>query len=67
MRQFSFFNDNELSVAGPTLTIYTVTVKAVLGTTSTLEATSSFLLRVKNPCIDSYFVKIDKVALPAGL
>ena len=54
-------------MAGPTQTTYTVTVKAILGTEATLEATSSFQLTLKNPCIDPAFVAIDKVPLPAGL
>ena len=67
VRLFRFFNDDRLSVAGSTQTTYTVTVKAVLGTAATLEATSSFQLTVKNPCIDPTFVTIDKGTLPAGL
>ena len=67
LRLFSFFNDDRIGVAGPTQTVYTVTVKAVLGTATILEATSSFQLTVKNPCIDPAFVSIDQAALPAGL
>ena len=67
MREFNFFNDNDLSVAGPTQTTYTVTVKAILGTEAILEATSSFQLTLMNPCIDPAFVTIDKVPLPLGL
>ena len=42
-------------------------MKAILGTAGTLETTQTFLLTLKNPCIDPAFVQIDKVALPAGL
>ena len=44
-------------------------VKGVLGSDplNTLQTTSSFVLTLKNPCIDPTFVKIEKVALPKDI
>ena len=66
VRTFTFFNDNNVALAGPTATTYSITVTAVLGTAATLTETTTFSLTLKNPCIDPLFVKIDKVALPSG-
>ena len=55
-------------LSGLTKTEYIVVVKGVIGSLTTLQATASFVLTLSNPCIDSNFVTIEKVAaLPAGL
>jgi hypothetical protein len=67
VRKFSFFNDKNLALSGSTKTEYIVEVKGEIGSLKKLQATASFVLTLKNPCIDSRFVTIDKVALPTGL
>ena len=39
----------------------------MIGSHNTLQASTSFVLTLRNPCIDSNFVTIDKVDLPTNL
>ena len=41
-----------MKLAGPTKTDYTVVVKGVIGSLNKLQATASFVLTLKNPCVD---------------
>jgi len=43
---------------------YTVTFIATSGTTQTISSTTSFNLKVKNPCVDPLYVNIVKPAEP---
>ena len=67
MRTFTFFNDDNVSIAGAVGQDYTITVTGEIGTITAMTASETFTLTLKNPCIDRNFVKIDKVNLPSGL
>ena len=56
IRTFTFFNDDNISLADLDFKDYTVTVKGEFGTTTILDAISTFKLQLKNPCIDPAFV-----------
>lgn len=46
---------------------YTITVTGTAGDVTPQSVSSTFNLRVKNPCYDPLFVSIDSVPLPVGL
>ena len=66
-RLFTFFNDQDVSPAGPVSTDFTVTLKGVVGTLAVIETTATFTLTLKNPCVDPALVLIEPVALPTNL
>ena len=66
-RLFTFFNDQDVSPAGPVSTDFTVILKGVVGTLAVIESTTTFTLTLKNPCADPALVLIEPVALPTGL
>ena len=67
-RVFTFFKDSDLEGASDSQVEYTVTLKAVMGSGAVpIEASTSFTLTLKNPCIDSAHTSIKTVPLPVGL
>ena len=61
---FSFFNVNNLTLAGQTKTDYTVVVKGVIGSLKPLQATASFVLTLKNPCVDPQTISVPILTNP---
>ena len=59
----TYFHDSDLIPSGPTFRDYTLEVTGASGTNTLVEATASFNLRVKNPCIDPAYVSIQTMAL----
>ena len=57
-RRFTFNNVDDLSLAGSSFTDYTITVTGTIGNVVTKSESSSFNLRIKNPCIDPNYVTI---------
>ena len=51
---FTFFNDNDVSIAGANSETYDVIVTATSGQVS---ETFTFQLTLKNPCIDPLFIE----------
>ena len=66
-RIFTFNNVDDLSLAGSSSTNYTISVTGKVGNSIIRQATSSFNLRIKNPCIDPNYVTISPEPLPTGL
>ena len=67
-RVFTFFKDSDLDGASDSQVEYTVTLKAAMGSGAMLiEASTSFKLTLKNPCIDPAYTSIATVPLPVGL
>ena len=56
VREFTFFNDDRISLAASSEKRYTITVKAVSGIVTFQEAEAIFDLTLKNPCVDPAFV-----------
>ena len=65
-RTFTFSEDSDITLSGPTFTDYTVKVFGTSGNVLSSSAEESFNLRLKNPCIDSAFFSLSSVALPVG-
>lgn len=57
----------DLSLSGPTSTVYTVEVTGSSGTSTPVTKTANFELEMLNPCLDAAYVSIQSVSLPAGL
>lgn len=57
----------DLLPSGNTFRDYTLQLTGVTGTNNPVAVSTSFNLRVKNPCIDPDFVSIQTVPLPSGL
>ena len=57
----------DLLPSGASFRDYTLQVTGITGTNNPVAVSTSFNLRVKNPCIDPDFVYIQTVPLPTGL
>ena len=58
-RKLSISYKEDLALCGLTSTDYTVTVIGSTGRNEVKDASASFTLRLKNPCIDSSYVTIE--------
>lgn len=64
-REFTFHYDKDLLLSGPDFTDFTVEVSGTSGYLYPVTETTSFNLKLKNPCIDPNFVTIvTQPALP---
>ena len=59
-RVFTFSNMDKIALAGQNFTDYTVTVKADAGIVSKKHAEVDYNLKIRNPCVDPDYVKINK-------
>ena len=53
----------DISLSGPVSTDYVITVKAESGNVVKKSDSASFILKLKNPCIDPNYVSIQKAVL----
>ena len=56
--EFTFFYNTDTSISGPDFKDYTVSVIGTSGIVTPIGQTSSFNLRLRNPCIDPTYVTI---------
>ena len=67
VRQFTFNYSADLDFCGASSKDYTITVIGTAGEEVTeTSASPTFVLTVKNPCIDSDYLVINKAPLPVG-
>ena len=66
VREFSFSYAADLNLCGPVSTDYIVTVTGEAGNVVTTNGSATFILTLKNPCIDPNFTTIQQVPLPVG-
>ena len=66
VREFSFYYDADLLLCGLASTDYTVTVTGTAGNVVETSGSASFLLKLRNPCIDPAYITINQVPLPVG-
>ena len=67
VRRFTVFNQDRVDLAGSSALVYTITVKARSGIVTFRDAQAQFKLTLRNPCIDSAYVRINKTPLPKDL
>ena len=57
-REFTIENQSSLGLSGTDSNTYTITVTAKTGSSTVVEKTAEFNLKVKNPCLNDSFVTI---------
>ena len=68
MREFKLYHIADLNLCGPRSRDYEVMLSGEIGAANNkISATATFNLAIKNPCIDSKFVKLERPLLPAQL
>ena len=66
VREFVFSYTSDLSLSGLVSTDYIVTVIGEAGNDTPVQGSATFILTLKNPCIDPDFTTIQQVPLPVG-
>ena len=56
--EFTFFYDTDILLSGPDFKDYTVSVIGTSGIVTSISQSTSFNLRLRNPCIDPTYVTI---------
>ena len=57
-RAFSFYKVDDLALSGSSSAMYRIIVTGETGNIQTKSSKSSFKLTIRNPCIDTDYVKI---------